>query len=172
MNRVGEFEKVSFKQFSQAMMEEFDFDESTLKEMYESIKLPQRATNGSAGYDFFTPIGTTLYPGNTIKIPTGIRVKIDEGWWLGCLPRSGLGFKYRLQLNNTMGVIDSDYYYSDNEGHIFIKLTNDSKDRREVMLSPGDAFMQAIFLPYGITYSDNVQGVRNGGMGSTDSKRR
>ena len=98
-------------------------------------------------------------------------MKIDEGWWLGCLPRSGLGFKYRLQLNNTMGVIDSDYYYSDNEGHIFIKLTNDSKDRREVMLRPGDAFMQAIFLPYGITHSDDAQGVRNGGMGSTDRKK-
>ena len=110
MNRVGEFEKVSFKQFSQAIMEEFDFDDDTVRDIYEFIKLPKRATNGSAGYDFFTPIGTTLYPGHTIKIPTGIRVKIDEGWWLGCLPRSGLGFKYRLQLNNTMGVIDSDYY--------------------------------------------------------------
>lgn len=172
MNRVGEFEKVSYEQFSQAMKQEFDFDEITLKEMYESIKLPERATSGSAGYDFFTPIGTVLYPGATIKIPTGIRVKIEDGWWLGCLPRSGLGFKYRLQLNNTMAVIDSDYYYSDNEGHIFAKITNDSYDAKELRLNPGDAFMQAIFLPYGITQSDNAQGVRNGGMGSTDDERR
>ena len=44
-------------------------------------------------------------------------------WVLKCYPRSGLGFKYRLQLNNTVGIIDSDYFYSDNEGHIFSKIT-------------------------------------------------
>ena len=129
--------------------------------------LPQRATSGSAGYDFKSPIHFILQPGQTIKIPTGIRVKIDDGWWLGCLPRSGLGFKYRLQLNNTMGVIDSDYYYSDNEGHIFAKITNDSNEDKAIEVKAGDGFMQAIFIPYGITYSDSANGVRNGGMGST-----
>ena len=104
-------------------------------------------------------------------MPTGIRVKIDEGWWLGCLPRSGLGFKYRMQLNNTMGVIDSDYYHSDNEGHIFAKITNDSNEGKELEIKAGDGFLQAIFIPYGITYSDNADGVRNGGMGSTDTKK-
>ena len=105
--------------------------------------------------------------GETIKIPTGIRVKIEDGWWLGCLPRSGLGFKYRLQLNNTLGVIDSDYYYSDNEGHIFAKITNDGKEGRHLKVKAGESFMQGIFIPYGVTYSDNVENVRNGGMGST-----
>ena len=94
-------------------------------------------------------------------------MRIESGWWLGCLPRSGLGFKYRLQLNNTMGVIDSDYYYSDNEGHIFAKVTNDSKEGKAINVNRGDGFIQAIFLPYGTTYSDNADGVRNGGMGST-----
>lgn len=129
--------------------------------------MPQRATSGSAGYDFKSPFHFILQPGQTIKIPTGIRVKIDDGWWLGCLPRSGLGFKYRLQLNNTMGVIDSDYYYSDNEGHIFAKITNDSNEGKAIEIRAGDGFMQAIFIPYGITYSDSADGVRNGGMGST-----
>lgn len=172
MNRIGEFEKVSYGQFSQSVLEEMDVSENTINEMYERIKLPKRATSGSAGYDFFSPIKVILNPGATVKIPTGIRVKIEDGWWLGCLPRSGLGFKYRLQLNNTMGVIDSDYYYSDNEGHIFAKITNDSKDGRVIDLDPGDAFMQAIFLPYGITKSDDADGIRNGGMGSTDNKGR
>ena len=86
---------------------------------------------------------------------------------LKCHPRSGLGFKYRLQLNNTVGIIDSDYYYSDNEGHIFAKITNDSNEGKTVELKAGNGFMQGIFVEYGITVDDNVQTVRNGGFGST-----
>lgn len=170
MNRVGEFEKVSFEQFYTSMKEEFGAEGSVVRTIYDKIQLPTRATSGSAGYDFKAPFDFSLSPGQTIKIPTGIRVKVDEGWWLGCIPRSGLGFKYRLQLNNTVGVIDSDYYYSDNEGHIFAKVTNDSNEGKLLNVKSGDGFMQAIFIPYGITYSDDVSTVRNGGMGSTDKK--
>lgn len=173
MNRVGEFEKVSYEQFCEAMKEIFntEYDNEIIKLAYDTLAFPTRATSGSAGYDFKAPFSFTLAPGATLKVPTGIRVKIDEGWWLGCLPRSGLGFKYRMQLNNTMGVIDSDYYHSDNEGHIFAKITNDSNEGKELEIKAGDGFLQAIFIPYGITYSDNAEGVRNGGMGSTDTKR-
>ena len=169
MNRVGEFEKVSYQQFYEAVSEIIDteYKDEFIRMSYDALELPKRATSGSAGYDFKAPCAFTLQPGATIKIPTGIRVKIDDGWWLGCLPRSGLGFKYRLQLNNTMGVIDSDYYYSDNEGHIFAKITNDSNEGKAIEVKAGDGFMQAIFIPYGITYSDSADGVRNGGMGST-----
>jgi dUTP pyrophosphatase len=179
MQRVAEFEKVSYDRFASDMKYEFYSDayaptteqlEEKLKKMYEEIQLPVRATSGSAGYDFKAPFSFTLRPGETIKIPTGIRVRIDEGWWLGCLPRSGLGFKYRLQLDNTMGVIDSDYYFSDNEGHIFAKITNDGNTGKEIALEAGDGFLQALFIPYGITYQDDVKAVRNGGMGSTDGK--
>ena len=82
-------------------------------------------------------------------------------------PRSGLGFKYRLQLNNTVGIIDSDYFYSDNEGHIFTKLTNDSNEGKTVEVTAGTGFMQGIFLEYGITVDDDAKGERNGGFGST-----
>ena len=173
MNRVGEFEKVSYEQFCEAMKEIFntEYDNEIIKLAYDTLALPTRATSGSAGYDFKAPFSFTLAPGATLKVPTGIRVKIDEGWWLGCLPRSGLGFKYRMQLNNTMGVIDSDYYYSDNEGHIFAKITNDSNEGKVLEIKAGDGFLQAIFIPYGITYSDSADGVSNGGMGSTDTKK-
>ncbi len=172
MNRVGEFEKVSFERFFHDMKSEFYVDsgdslKDELHEMWENIKLPTRATSGSAGYDFKAPFDVRLEPGMTIKIPTGIRVKVDGGWWLGCLPRSGLGFKYRLQLDNTCAVIDADYYFSDNEGHIFLKVTNDSKTGKIVNIHAGDGFAQGIFIPYGITYSDDATAVRNGGMGST-----
>ena len=166
MTRVGKFEKVSFEQFK-AGMEDFSFDEESLKEKYEKIQLPVRATSGSAGYDIRSTVDFTLEPGQTIKIPTGIRVQMLEDWMLCVFPRSGLGFKFRLQLNNTVGIIDSDYYFSDNEGHIFVKITNDSNEGKTVSLKEGDAFAQAIFIPYGITEDDDVKSVRNGGFGST-----
>lgn len=169
MQRVGEFEKVSFEQFYDGVNDSLggNHAKEDVRQLWQELHLPSRATSGSAGYDFKAPFSFRLEPGETIKIPTGIRVRIDDGWWLGCLPRSGLGFKFRLQLNNTMGVIDSDYYYSDNEGHIFAKITNDSKDEKVIEVDAGDGFMQAIFIPYGITYSDTADGVRNGGWGST-----
>ena len=135
--------------------------------MYKKIKLPKRATVGSAGYDFSLPIDITLAPQETVKIPTGIRVRIDNGWVLKVYPRSGLGFKYRLQLDNTVGIIDSDYYNSDNEGHIFAKITNYSYSAKTDELKDGDALMQGIFVEYAITTDDNADGIRNGGFGST-----
>ncbi len=165
MKRIAKFEKVSLEQFlagTQGILKE---DEA--KEVYDSLPLPKRATKGSAGYDFYTPYPIVLKPGETVKIPTGVRVWMEENWVLKCYPRSGLGFKYRLQLNNTVGIIDSDYYYSDNEGHIFAKITNDSNEDKTVELNAHEGFMQGIFVEYGITIDDEADGVRNGGFGST-----
>mgnify|MGYP003290486514 CR=1 FL=1 len=135
---------------------------------YNSIMLPKRATSGSAGYDFFAPYDFTLQPNQTIKVATGIRVKIDEGWVLKIYPRSSLGFKYRLRLDNTVGIIDSDYYNADNEGHIFVKMTN--LGDKPLSVEKGKAFCQGIFTPYGITYNDDATSSRVGGVGSTDKK--
>lgn len=168
MQRIAQFLKVSKDQFVSAMTDSFpEFTANDIEDMYEQLPLPKRATKGSAGYDFFAPFAFSLPPGETIKIPTGIRVKMDEDWVLKLYPRSGLGFKYRLQLNNTVGIIDSDYFNSDNEGHIFIKLTNDSNEGKTVEVSCGSGFAQGIFLQYGVTVDDDADGERNGGFGST-----
>ena len=168
MYKIAKFEKVSFEQFKKDYIDCFnEEDEAKIKEIYEAIKLPKRATKGSAGYDFYSPVTFTLKPCETIKIPTGIRVKIDDGWFLANFPRSGLGFKYRLQLNNTVGIIDADYYNALNEGHIMSKLTNDSKENKSVTIEKGMAFTQGIFLPFGITIDDESNEVRTGGFGST-----
>lgn len=166
MERIAEFEKVSFENFQEAMREAFP-EETEIGKIYDEIRLPRRATSGSAGYDFFLTADIELAPGETVRIPTGIRARMEDGWVLLLYPRSGLGFKFRLQLNNTVGVIDSDYYYSDNEGHIFAKITNDSNEGRTLSLKRGDGFLQGIFMPFGITYSDEASGKRNGGFGST-----
>lgn len=165
MQKIAKFSKVSFQQFQESWQD--TFHETVEQAVYDEIKLPVRATAGSAGYDFFSPLTFSLAPGETIKIPTGIRVQMEAGWVLQCYPRSGLGFKYRLQLNNTVGIIDSDYYFSDNEGHIFAKLTNDGKEHKTVEVVQGQGFMQGIFVPFGITVDDDATAIRNGGFGST-----
>lgn len=168
MKRVGQFHKVSLERYIADFIDCFpQATEEQAKEVYDSIKLPKRATRGSAGYDFYAPVDLQLNPGETVKVPTGICVEILEDWVLKCYPRSGLGFKYRLQLNNTVGIIDSDYFYSDNEGHIFSKITNDSKEGKQVSVAAGTGFMQGIFVEYGITYDDDADAIRNGGFGST-----
>lgn len=184
MTQVATFEKVSKEQFYCDVIEEFgsQFSKEEINQIYDDIKLPKRSTSKSAGYDFYSPFDFTLSPTEVIKIPSGIRVKIDSGWFLCCVPRSGLGFKYFETLANTMGVIDGDFYDSDNEGHIMIKLVNrfptertefyplspEVLKKRTMEIKRGKAIVQGIFIPFGITYNDVADGVRNGGLGSTD----
>lgn len=163
MNKA-KFYKVSYNQFKKGME---DFETLDSQQLYEDLKLPKRATAGSAGYDFYAPFEFTLKPNETIKIPTGIRCEMNPSWVLMIFPRSGLGFKYRLQLNNTVGVIDSDYYFSDNEGHIFIKLTNDTNEGKILNVKKGEGIAQGIFITYGTTEDDDTTARRNGGFGST-----
>ena len=168
MLRIARFEKVSPQRFISDWIA--TFPQQTLEQAvtaYEHIQLPRRATSGSAGYDFFAPVGFELPAGGSIKIPTGVRALMEDGWVLTLYPRSSLGFKFRFQLDNTVGVIDSDYAHSDNEGHIFMRMTNDSREGKALRVPAGTAFAQGVFLPYGITVDDDVQTVRNGGLGST-----
>ncbi len=168
MERIASFKAISESQFVKDYINTFPNKSETEAIMaYQSLALPTRATRGSAGYDFRSTVSFVLSPGKSIKIPTGIRAEMREDYCLMIFPRSGLGFKYRLQLDNSVGIIDSDYFYSDNEGHIFIKITNDSTEGKAVTINSGDAFAQGIFVPFGITTDDSVNATRNGGFGST-----
>lgn len=169
MQKIAKFSKVSWEQFVKDWREEFDTDDEVTRKIYCAIDIPKRATKGSAGYDFFAPIDFTLNPGQTLKIPTGVRCEMNEDWVLMCFPRSGLGFKYRLRLDNTVGIVDSDYAFSDNEGHMFFKLTN--RGDKPMTVKAGDGFAQGVFVQYGITEDDNCDGIRNGGFGSTTKSK-
>ena len=180
------FEKVSFEQFYKdwlnAFSDYYDELESSdnrieIRKIYDGIALPKRSTKGSAGYDFFistahletSRLFIRIPYGEAVLIPTGIRCKIDEGWFLAILPRSGMGFKTGIRLANTCGIIDEDYFSADNEGHIMIKYVNESfLGSQGIDLESGKAFAQGIFLPYGITCDDASSGERHGGFGSTD----
>jgi len=168
MKRIAQFEKVSKEQYEKDSIIEAkaNADAKAIALIYEDVILPKRATAGSAGYDFFMPFHLVLNPGEEIKIATGIRVKMEEGWVLKIYPRSSLGFKYRLGLCNTVGIIDSDYYFAKNEGHIQIKIVNNGD--KVIDIEKGQGFAQGIFLEYGITMDDDCEEKRIGGFGSTN----
>lgn len=163
---VAKFEKVTWGQYCAGRnCDPANVFTEPYAQEYDNIKIPKRATTGSAGYDFFAPFDFSLVPGATIKIPTGIRCILKEGFVLKEYPRSGLGFKYRVRLDNTVGIIDSDYYKSDNEGHIFIKITNEGQQILKV--KQGEAFCQGIIVEHFYAEEDEVTEQRNGGFGST-----
>ena len=165
--RVAKFYKVSKEQFIKDFMDCIGGSEAAAERLYDNVKLPVRATKGSAGYDIISPVDIVLEPGQGVKVPSGLRIKMQPGWMLLVLPKSGLGTKFRLQLDNTMGLIDADYYGSLNEGHIMISVTNDSRQGRTVSIPAGKAFVQAVLVPHGITEDDEAEGERTGGFGST-----
>lgn len=162
---VARFYKVSPQQFYEDLQRVRKDIPKPFIAKYHSIRLPERATRDAAGYDFFMPLSIELMPGMEAHFPTGIRCQITPGWFLMLAPRSGLGFKYYLHMANTVGVIDSEYYASDNEGHIMCKMRNDGHDT--VLLLEGHRYMQGIFVQHGITDNDNATKKRNGGFGST-----
>lgn len=164
------FCKVSFEQFKkdfETYMGPLYCEEHEIERIYENIQLPTRATKGSAGYDFHSPIPFTLKPNWIITIPTGIRCVMDPGLVLVCVPRSGSGFKYGIRLMNSVGIIDSDYANAANEGHIHIKLHNSSPEEKIWEVKPGDGIAQGILMPYYTTTDDNADQDRVGGFGST-----
>lgn len=162
------FEKVDFKQFvADVQAQGLEDLEPDKKKAYDAIPLPKRATAGSAGYDFSCPWDIRLAPGQSVTIPTGIRAAMPDKVVLMVFPRSGLGTRYRMQLANTVGIIDSDYFFADNQGHIMIRITNDSKEGKTLDLQAGERFAQGVFLPFYTTEDDDVRDFRTGGHGST-----
>lgn len=161
--KVAKFEKISLEQWHK----DYSDDSSGIanKILEETIQIPSRSSKGSAGYDFVTPFDIDLKPNESVKIPTGLKCKIENGWFLTILSRSGLGFKNHLRTANVIPVIDSDYYYAENEGHIWVKIVNEGYT--DLHIDAGKAFCQGVFLPYGITYDDSADGIRTGGLGSS-----
>lgn len=166
-DRIRGFEKISFYQFKKDIAK-FDFEEDSVDYIYDNIKLPRRATVNSAGYDIFSPIEFYLPPRETIKIPTGIKVYMSEKEKLSIHVRSSTGFKYNVNLLNSTGIIDQDYYQNEtNEGHIWMGFKNHGTDAWRVRL--GDAIGQCIFETFLIADDDEPQSeVRTGGIGSTN----
>lgn len=163
------FEKVSQEQWDTSIKNINAINAEELSKVYNDIKCPKQGTAFSMGMDFFAPYDIKLYSNNSEVIPTGIRWvvnKADGNVGLIIVPRSGLGFKHGIRLENTVGIIDADYQFANNEGHIMIKLYNPSNET--VFIPKGKAFAQGIILPYIICDGAESDEYRVGGFGSTD----
>ena len=135
---------------------------------FSAIELPTRATINSAGYDIKSVRHLTVQPHSAVKVPTGLRSFMLDDEVLLLHIRSSLGFKYNVRLSNATGVVDSDYYFADNEGHIWLGVYNDSEVPFEIKI--GDRLAQGIFMKY-LTANDVVHNVRVGGLGSTGENK-
>lgn len=170
MKRVAMFNKVSFDQFKNSVEDNFGvykYSDEELRDMYDGLNLPKRATEGSAGHDFYLPMDIHIEPHRDIVIPTGINCKMNEGWVLFIVPRSSIGIKYNISMSNTIAVIDEDFINGESEGNILIKLKNNGN--KDFYLNRGDRFCQGILVEYGITDFDYVNDKRTGGVGSTNA---
>ena len=143
---MRDFEKISFKQFKKDVVDDIN--------LYNEYKLPYRDSDSTAGYDIFLLEDLILQPGESKKVPTGIKSFFDKDEVLLLVVRSSMGFKYNLRLCNQIGVIDSDYYNnSDNEGHIWIKIQNEGEN--VLKFNRGEAIVQGMFFKYLTTNTDS-----------------
>jgi dUTP pyrophosphatase len=132
----------------------------------EDVKLPERKTKGSAGYDF-SAVETVEIPPKEIRfVPTGVKAKMQEDEMLQVYPRSSLSFKKHLMKANSVGIIDSDYYNNpDNEGEIILILYNFGHEK--VVIEKGERIAQGVFMKYYTVDNDGSNVKRLGGFGST-----
>lgn len=166
------FEKVKYKAFFEDVLKYNPRSSITQKEIdnaYKSIKIPERRTKYSAGYDIRTPIDFTMPAGTRVVIPTGIKVVFNDDeiktWHLQMYVRSSVGIKQGVVLTNGTGIIDPDYQFSENDGDMMLALTNTSSEL--VKYKAGDRICQAVFCIHGLTEDDKAVGDRKGGVGST-----
>lgn len=159
---IGRFEKVSKAQFQKDLKDIFNIEDN----FYDNVLIPKRATKGSAGYDFYSPIDLVIKPNELVKIPTGIRCFMEDGYVLTIHPRSSLGLKYQMCLANTTGIIDADYYNADNEGHILVPIVN--RGDKDLVINKGDRFVQGIFFKFYTVEEEEIEKERTGGFGSSN----
>ena len=144
---MRKFEKINFEQFKKDICDD--------KKLYDSFELPKRSTKKAAGYDFYALYDYKLSPGEIMKIPTGVKVSMEQDEVLFLIDRSSMGFKWNVRMCNQVGVIDADYYNnSDNEGHMWIRIQNEGD--KDYVVKKGQAMIQGVFLKY-LTVDDEEE---------------
>ena len=158
------FEKIRFEQFKKDCSDDI--------ELYNSYSLPKRSTKYSAGYDFFSLYDFILKPGEIKKIPTGVKICMNEDEMLMLVVRSSMGFKYNVRMCNQIGIFESDYYNNiNNEGHAWLKLQNEGD--KDYIVKKGDAICQGIFTKFlTVDNEEKIINERKGGLGSTNKEEK
>ena len=161
---MRKFEKISWEQWQKDIGNDIN--------VYNDHELPMRQTKYSAGYDFKSPIDFVIHPGETIKVPTGIKVTMNEGEMFMLVVRSSMGFKWNVRMCNQIGIFERDYYNNEsNEGHAWLRLQNHGDE--DYVVKVGDRIAQGIFTTF-LTVDDEepIENERIGGLGSTNKKEK
>lgn len=150
MEKVAKFEKVKEDAFvndiTSSMFDMFDAD---ALEIYDNLKTPSRDDESAVAYDFYAPVDIRLEPGQTVKIPTGFKIHLKDGYALLIFPKRRLADKYSLRLANTLSVIDGKSH-KESDGDILVKLVNSSSEQKTVEIHQGEAFVQGVIVKCGI----------------------
>lgn len=150
---MRDFEKISFEQFAKDVADD--------RKLYDSIIIPQRDSDSTAGYDLHLLSDITIQPGEIVKLPTGLKARFQKDEVLLLIVRSSTGFKYNIRLCNQVGVIDADYYNNpDNNGHMWTRIQNE--DTVAHSFKKGDALVQGVFIKYLTTDGDQNQNKQRG----------
>jgi len=162
---VREFQRIGREQFVRDSGHLAGGEEAAVA--WESVTMPRRATARSAGYDLLSPFDLHLSPGESVVVPTGLLVRMEDDEVFLINTRSGHGFRYGLRLLNTQGWIDADYADNPgNGGHILLALRNEGE--KPFFLPAGKAVAQGMFVRYLTTGNDHpAEESRTGGFGST-----
>ena len=167
------FERVSLSAFMDDVRKHYSesMRAEDIMAAWNNIKIPERKTKYSAGYDICCPLDISIGPHSKIVVPTGIRAVFApeemESWHLQMYVRSSVGIKDEVMLSNNTGVIDPDYFQGLNEGDMMLALFNTGDNL--VQYKAGDRLCQAVFVLHGITIDDKATGQRIGGLGSTNT---
>ena len=124
-------------------------------------KLPERQTKSSAGYDFYVIEDVTIPPHEMVMLPTNVKAYMQDDEVLMLYARSSLAIKRGLTLQNTTGIIDSDFF------PLEIKIALKNNTDQPVTLLKNERRAQGIFMKYLVSDNGNLNNTRDGGIGST-----
>lgn len=137
------------------------------KRLHKEAQLPQRQTEGAAGYDLRACVEepVVLEPGDSFAFPTGLAAEIPAGCVGLVFTRSSMGVKHGITLPNSVGVIDSDY-----RGELVVPLQNYGKEPYAVQ--PGERVAQLVIIPVCLPLLEEARELSStqrgtGGFGST-----
>lgn len=151
----------------------------------EEAVLPTYANDGDAGMDIYSCADILVHPGESVLVPTGLKMAIPYGYEVQIRPRSGISFKTPLRVPNSPGTIDCGYRDEVNVIIYNASIREDASDEHPFtlkdkgckhgtyLISRGDRIAQMVIAK--VEYADlqvcgNVKDIgtdRGGGFGSS-----
>jgi dUTP pyrophosphatase len=113
-----------------------------IKKLRPDAIVPRYMTAHAAGLDLSAALDAPVEvaPGKRAAIPTGLAIKLPEGYEAQVRPRSGLAREHGITLVNSPGTIDADYV-----GPLVVLLINHGE--RAVRIEPGQRIAQLVVAP-------------------------